>query len=411
MDAFFASIEQRDDPSLLGKPVIVGASSARGVVSAASYEARRFGVYSAMPGFRARQLCPEGIFLAGNMAHYAAVSAEIAEVFQGFTPLVEPLALDEAFLDITGSAHLFGGAHATARVLKQAVKERVGLVVSVGVGPNKLVAKLACSLSKPDGLRLVSSDEVATLLAPLPVRKLWGVGPVLAAELQAAGFHTLAELARADLVALGGVVGQRAEELRDRARGVDNRPVEADRAPKSIGEENTFERDVSDRRLVMDVLGAHAEAVARRLRASGYRARTVSIKARLGRRRNLESMSEDDLERGRGAALLYPVRSRSHTLSHATNDGAEISQWASRLWDRAGIEEPVRLLGVSVSSLEPVAAEQLELFVQVPIEQRLPRSLGPALDAINERFGAGSVRRGMASPGKINPTGKAKRGE
>ena len=195
MDAFYASIEQRDDPRLRGRPVIVGAVSGRGVVAAASYEARRFGVRSAMPGFRAHELCPGGVFLPSNMAKYAAASAQVQELFRGFTPLVEPLALDEAFLDITGSAHLFGGPLALARELKRRVREATELNVSVGVAPNKLVAKIACSLGKPDGLRVIDAASVRAALDPLPIGWLWGVGPVLEQRLVQAGIRTFAELA------------------------------------------------------------------------------------------------------------------------------------------------------------------------------------------------------------------------
>ncbi len=400
MDAFYASIEQRDRPELRGKPVIVGAASARGVVAAASYEARRFGVHSAMPGFRARALCPEGVFLPGRMGHYAAVSAEIHEVFATFTDQIEPIALDEAYLDITGSVGLFGGPERLARSLKAAVLERTSLNVSVGVAPNKLVAKIACTLGKPDGLALVRAEEVERFLAPLPVRRLWGVGPVLAEQLRALGLDSVAKLARADITLLREVAGSRARELLELAQGRDGRAVEADRDPKSFGEENTFEVDVSERERVTAALTAHAEAVARRVRRAGYRGRTVTLKIKLARARGQRRSRDEQLE------PIYPLLTRSKTLPEATNSGKVLREVAVALWDEAQLTLPVRLLGVSLSGLEPAAEQrQLELFER-PREDRL----GPILDAITERFGAGAISRAVDAPNKITASGRAKRG-
>ncbi|HEX2674726.1 MAG TPA: DNA polymerase IV, partial [Polyangiaceae bacterium] len=278
MDAFYASIEQRDRPELRGLPVIVGANSARGVVSAASYEARKYGVRSAMPGFRAHALCPHGVFLAPNMARYAEVSEQVHEVFAEFTPEIEPIALDEAFLDITGSARLFGGPLQLATQLKQRVRERTGLSVTVGVAPNKLVAKIACTLAKPDGLRVVEGHEVRALLAPLPVRRLWGVGPVLAQKLERLGLKTLADLVNYDERQLTRDLGDRAALLQALAAGHDQRPVVSARAAKSIGEENTFEVNVIERERVSAALTSHADEVARRLRRSGYVGHTITLK-------------------------------------------------------------------------------------------------------------------------------------
>ena len=402
MDAFYASIEQRDDPALRGHPVIVGAVSGRGVVAAASYEARQFGVRSAMPGFRARELCPQGVFLPSNMQKYAAVSAQIQAVFAEFTPIVEPLALDEAFLDVSGSAHLFGGAPAVAQELKRRVREVTDLTVSVGVAPNKLVAKIACSLGKPDGLRVVDPGDVRALMDPLPVAWLWGVGPVLQERLIGAGITTLAELARHDSASLERLVGSRGAELAALARGEDDRPVEANRAPKSYGEESTFERDVDGRQAIEDALRAHADAVARRVRHDGYQGRTVTLKIKLGR-----------ATPGRASARgpRYPLLSRSRTLPEPTDDGSVIGRVAVELFRDAGVHEPVRLLGVSLSGLEwwdvGGAPQQLSLF-DGP-SKRDP--LGPALDAITQRFGVGAIRRAVVAPGKITHGRGIKRGE
>jgi DNA polymerase-4 len=401
MDAFFASIEQRDRPELRGRPVIVGATSGRGVVAAASYEARRFGVRSAMPGFRARELCPDGVFLPSNMELYAAVSAEVHQVFLEFTPQIEPIALDEAFLDVTGSFGLYGDASRLARRLKQRVREETELTVSVGVAPSKLVAKIACTLGKPDGLRVVLPGEVRALLEPLPIRRLWGVGPVLGARLEALGIRTFAELSGFEPRALRAALGERAEELQALARGEDAREVEADRAPKSYGEENTFESDVLDRERVTAALTSHAEAVARRVRNDGYVGRTVTMKAKLGKARG----RRESRGSGGGSEPSYPLVTRSRTLESATDDGAVIRAVAVALWDGSGIREPVRLLGVSLSSLERPNAVQLELFTP-------PKgALGKTLDAITERFGDGAISRAVERPHKITHGRTKKRGE
>jgi DNA polymerase-4 len=402
MDAFYASIEQRDHPELRGKPVIVGASSARGVVAAASYEARKFGVRSAMPGFEARRLCPDGIFLSSNIEHYAAVSAEVHGVFERFTPEIEPLALDEAFLDVTGSVALFGGPRELATALKQAVYAATELTVSVGIAPNKLVAKIACTLGKPDGLVLVPPSGVRELVDPLPIRSLFGVGPVLGKRLEALGIRTFRELGAYDTTALVSAIGTRAPALQALARGDDDRAVESGREPKSYGEESTFDVDVSERETVTGALTAHAEAVARRLRHDGYRGRTVTLKAKLGRARGTR------LARfaGQIGEPFYPLVSRSKTLGSATDDGVVIRQTAIALWDAAGIDEPVRLLGVSLSNLTGRENEQLELF-QPPKRDRL----GPALDAITERFGKHAISRAVDRPMKVTPSRAKKRGE
>ncbi|HYP86687.1 MAG TPA: DNA polymerase IV, partial [Polyangiaceae bacterium] len=283
MDAFYASIEQRDRPELRGLPVIVGGTQARGVVSAASYEARRFGVRSAMPGFEAKRLCPQGVFLPPDMERYASVSAEVHRVFEHFTPEIEPLALDEAFLDVTGSLGLFGAASQLGRDLKARVTSATGLVVSVGIASNKLVAKIACRLGKPDGLHVVEPGREAATLEPLPVRYLWGVGPVLGDKLIALGIRSIGDLARAELDRVGRAAGERASYFVELARGIDDRPVISDRAPKSIGEESTFERNVSDRETVVQAIVAHSEEVARRLRGAGYGGSCVTLKMKLSK--------------------------------------------------------------------------------------------------------------------------------
>lgn len=402
MDAFYASIEQRDRPELRGKPVIVGGMQARGVVSAASYEARQFGVRSAMPGFEAKRLCPQGVFLPPDMERYAAVSADVHRAFQELTPEIEPLALDEAFLDITGSLSLFGSAQQLAERLKARVRDATGLVVSVGVASNKLVAKIACRLGKPDGLRIVEPGAEAATLEPLPLRYLWGIGPVLGDKLQALGMRTIGDLARADAPRVALAAGDRAQYFIALARGLDARPVEADRAPKSIGEESTFERNVLERDVVVQAITAHSEEVARRLRGAGYLGATVTLKMKLGQARPPRAGS------GRASESRepdYPLLTRQRRLASGTSDGMTIARAAVELWDETQLQQPVRLLGVSVSALTPQSNEQLELFAP-----RRPQ-LGPTLDAIRERFGEGKIGRAVSAPDKVSPSLRRKSGD
>jgi DNA polymerase-4 len=403
MDAFFASIEERDRPELRGLPVIVGAVSPRGVVAAASYAARQFGVRSAMPGFRARELCPQGIYLPSDIKKYARVSEEVHAVFERFSPEIEPVALDEAFLEITGSVNLFGGPLELGRRLKAEVRQAVGLAVSVGIGPSKLVAKLACTLSKPDGLLHVPPEAVTWLISPLPARRLWGVGPVLEETLTGLGIRTIGDLAAYDEAALRRTLGDRAASLQRLARGEDDRDVEASLAPKSYGEENTFERDVSDRDVVTGALTAHAEAVARRLRHDGYAGWTVTLKIKLGKAKGFRtSRTAGDVREP-----IYPLLTRARTLPQATSSGKIIRDVAVAIWDAARIREPVRLLGISVTNLDREETEQLDLFGERAREDRL----GPTLDAITSRFGKGAIRRAVDEPEKATASDRRKRGE
>ncbi len=402
MDAFYASIEQRDRPELRGLPVIVGGSQGRSVVSAASYEARQFGVRSAMPGFEAKRLCPHGVFLPPDMDRYVAVSADVHRVFEQFTPEIEPLALDEAFLDVSGSLGLFGDARSLGQELKRRVHAATSLVVSVGVASNKLVAKIACRLGKPDGLHVVAPGAEAETLAPLPIRYLWGVGPVLGDKLLALGIRTIGDLARAEPGRVARGAGERAAYFIELARGSDDRPVVADRAPKSIGEESTFARDVSDRTTVREAIVVHAEEVARRLRGSGYLGGTVTLKMKLAKARPLRGGSgrvSDDREPD------YPLVTRQRRLPEPSSDGQLLARVATELWDEAQLGEAVRLIGVSISSLTPKSNEQLDLFAP-----RRPQ-IGPTLDAIRERFGAQVIGRAVSAPDKVSPSLRRKSGD
>jgi len=404
MDAFYASVEQRDQPELRGKPVIIGAKSPRGVVSAASYEARKFGVHSAMPGFLAHKLCPSGVFLAGDMDKYVGVSRQVAQVFAEFTDAIEPLSLDEAFLDITGSIGLFGSAEAIGRALKRRVREVVDLPVSVGIATSKLVAKMACGRGKPDGLLIVQPGQEADLLAPLAVGELFGIGPKSAEKLQAAGLRTIGDLATAELTRLIPLVGRRARELQALAQGRDERPVVSERQAKSIGEEATFETDVIDRERIVSALSAHADAVAARARRAGLLGRTVVVKAKLGQRRHGGSTP-------RSAHELFPVHSKQTKLGEPTCSAQAIRQAALSLWDEMRLGEPVRLLGVTLADLSDQASQtkQLDLFARPAAESQNQR-LGQALDAIATKFGKRALRFGAEAPEKVTASDRAKLG-
>jgi DNA polymerase-4 len=394
MDAFYAAIEQRDDPALRGRPVIVGGSSARGVVAAASYEARVFGIHSAMPSAQARKLCPHAVFVRGDAGKYARESRRIFGIFRRFTPLVEGLSLDEAFLDVTGTERLFGPALEVARALRVAVRAETGLAVSVGIAPVKLVAKIASDLAKPDGLLAVEPGEVVSFLSPLPVGRIWGVGPVAQARLAAHGIGSIGDLARAPDALLREVLGSWGTQAARLARGEDAREVEPYREPKSYGEENTFERDVSDPRQLERAIRSHAEAVAQRLRHDGIRARGVMLKLKLAR----------PLGGGR-----YPLLTRAATLPRATDDGAALARAACALLRGSGLAEPVRLVGVSASRLESDLPEQLDFLAGAEHERRM--RLNRTLDGIRARFGENALERaGAADVDRAGLSAQIKRG-
>lgn len=403
MDAFFASVEQRDRPELRGRPVVVGGAGPRGVVAAASYEARVFGVRSAMPSVEARRRCPDLVFVPGDMARYAAESRRVFEIFRRYSPKVEGLSLDEAFLDLTGTERLLGSPREVGERLRHEVREVTALPVSVGIGPIKMVAKIASGAAKPDGLLEVSIEEVRAFLDPLPARRIWGVGPVAGARLEGFGYRTIGDLARARPTELRARLGDWGEAVGRLARGEDLREVEPHREAVSISEENTFDRDVESRERLERTILTHAEAVARRLRRQELQARTIVLKWRWGRR-------------VREGPNGYPARSRQRTLLEPTDDGGVIAEVARSLLADALIE-PVRLIGVGVSGLvEPApAGRQLALFdaelpndpeasaegaVSDPRLIRAParkRRLNHALDVLADRFGDQVVRRASQS--------------
>ena len=396
MDAFFAAIEQRDDPSLRGVPVAVGGASARGVVAAASYEARAFGVRSAMPSVQARELCPDLIFLRGRMAHYQAESRRIFEIFRHYTPAVEGISVDEAFLDLEGTEKLYGPPARVGEKLRAEVRAETGLAVSVGIAPVKMVAKIASDLAKPDGLLEVRADELAALLDPLPVRRIWGIGPVAAARLERIGIRTIGDLARTPEPVLIRELGSWGPQAARLARGEDAREVEPYREAKSIGEENTFAVDIREPERLEAAIRSHAEGVARRLRRAGVRGRCVTLKLKLAR----------PLGGGR-----YPLISRSRTLSEPTDDGATIARVARELLRRADRLEAVRLLGVSVSRLEESAAAQLSLLPDARADPERRARLNRAVDAIQERFGREALARGRGEVERAGLSMQIKRGE
>ena len=393
MDAFYAAVEVLDNPALRGKPVIVGGSSARGVVTSASYEARKFGVHSAMPTAQARKLCPDAIFVRGRMDRYVELSRAIREVFDAFSPVVEPLSLDEAFLDLTGAERLLGPPIEIARALKRRVVERTGLVVSVGVASTKMAAKILSDMSKPDGLLILGPSHLCAFLEPLPVERLWGVGRVTLARMHQAGIRTIGDLARrevADLKARFGSFGPHVYEL---ANGRDPRAVVADWQRKSYGEENTFEHDLALGSLELRrVLIAHADALGRRLRADRVRARTVTLKLKLGR----------PLGGGR-----YPILTRSASIDEPSDDSAAIAKLAIALVARVAEGEKVRLAGLQVHHLERADAAQMGLFDSPAGAARSAR-LNRALDAVAQRFGDHAVTRGLARAERAAPSRRLK---
>ncbi|MBV6418773.1 MAG: DNA polymerase IV [Steroidobacteraceae bacterium] len=376
MDAFYASVEERDDPALRGRPVIVGGTGARGVVAAANYVVRRFGVHSAMPMSRALALCPQAVCIPPRMAHYQAVSRVVFAVFGEITPLIEGLSLDEAFLDVTASRALHGDEVAIARRIKAAIRERTQLAASVGVAPNKLVAKIASDLEKPDGLTVIPASALPERLDTLSIRRLPGLGRKKGDEVERAGLTTLGELRRAPDTVLRPLFGRDVQRMRDRAAGLDDRPVVADREDLSISAEETFDSDIADPARLEAELLALADRSSTRLRAKALVAGCVAVKVR---------------------RADFSTFTRQQQLEPATQDSRVIARAASDLLRRWRAEYPgarVRLLGVGVSALAPAA--QFDLFAAGAVPQ--PSPLDTTVDAIRERFGTAGVKRASALP-------------
>ncbi|MFI5226966.1 MAG: DNA polymerase IV [Candidatus Limnocylindrales bacterium] len=385
LDAFFASVEQRDRPELRGRPVVVGGGGPtdRGVVSAASYEARAFGVHSAMPLRTAAALCPQAVFLPVDGAKYQDVSVEVMTILRRFTPLVEPISIDEAFLDVTASLALFGDGEAIGRSIRRAIEEEVGLTASVGVATTKLVAKVASDLRKPDALVVVPPGEEAAFLAPLPIGRLWGVGGQTAAALRELGVTTIGDLAALDPAHVERRFGRNGAALAARARGVDSDPVSDRAAAKSIGHEHTFDVDTSDPEVIERTLLAMAEGVSGRLRASGVRAATVTVKVR---------------------DSSFRTVTRRRTLPEPTDLTEPIWRTAIELARPEVRGMRVRLLGVTASNLG--VRDQLSLF---GTDEARRHRLVEAEDAIRKRYGVRTLTRarllgtGLPAPFERDP--------
>jgi DNA polymerase-4 len=396
MDAFYAAVEVLDDATLAGRPVIVGGTGRRGVVASCSYEARAYGVRSAMPSARARQLCPHAVFVAGHFDRYAEVSGRIHAVFERYTPLVEGISLDEAFLDVTGVDRLFGPAEGIAAEIRERIGVELGLSCSVGVAPVKFLAKLASEAAKPratlrgvlpgSGVLVIRPGEELRFLHPLPIESLWGVGPATATRLRRLGVTTVGELASVPPERLEAVIGRaHGGHLAQLARGIDDRAVEPDREIKSVSHEETYPVDLFERGELQGELVRMADSVASRMRRAGLVGRTVTLKVRYGD---------------------FVTRTRSRTSPDRLSEGPPIATIAGRLLDDVDLSPGVRLLGVGVSNLTATAAapaEQMRLDFAAPgppdssgrarpaTRPKSWRHASGAVDAVRDRFGDGAV--------------------
>ena len=372
MDAFYASVEERDDPSLAGKPVIVGGDpQKRGVVSAANYVVRQFGVHSAMPCAQAKRLCSQAIFIRPRMSYYVDISQQMREIFHRYTPLVEPLSLDEAFLDVTQSERLHGDTRTIAKKIKSEIAAELNLTASVGVAPNKFIAKIASDFDKPDGFTVVEPDQLNHFLEPLPVSRVWGIGKRSQSRLSKRGIHTIADLKAQSESSLQSLFGSNSERLWELARGIDERPVVSDREAKSFSHETTFAEDITDMDELLTIASSLTELVAQRLRRHQRKGRTVNVKIRF--------------------AGFHTI-TRSITLDAATHSTSELWQAASQLITHALSERKfaVRLIGMGVSNIDSHDEQQMSLFQSDDKHS----DLDEIADQINQRFGGRAVRRG-----------------
>jgi DNA polymerase IV len=386
MDAFYAAVEQLDHPEYRGCPVIVGANprggKGRGVVSTASYEARPFGVHSAMPISQAYRLCPRAIFLPVRMARYQEISERILAIFQRYTDVVEPLSIDEAFLDVSGSTRLFGQVEDIARRIKQDIRREESLVASVGVAPNKFLAKLASELSKPDGFLVLHEADVEAFLNPLPVSRLWGVGKQTTRQLAALGLHTIGQVAQWPQAQLSTRFGSLGTHILQLAHGIDDRPVTPHREPKSIGAESTFGEDTDDVEVLRRTLLELAEKVGQRLRGEGFMAAKVTLKYR-------------DAE--------FVTLTRTQSLAEPTAVAMDLYRAVVKLLNQLPVaRRKVRLLGVTAAELTSLAQAQLSLF-----SETTPKRLQAerAKDAIKARFGPQAITRAaLLEPAPPSPS-------
>lgn len=370
LDAFFASVEQRDNPTLRGRPVIVGGTpQSRGVVSTCSYEARKYGVKSAMPASQALRLCPQGVFLPVDMKRYRQASQQVFQILADYTPLMEPLSIDEAFLDVKGCTSLFGPAEVIARTIKERVLKEVGLIISTGISYNKFLAKLATDLGKPDGLKVITQEEAQSILDPLPVSYLWGVGKKTRQIFEQMGISTIGEVKRMRLELLEKRLGSSARAILDMACGIDHRPIETDRTAHSMGREITFEQDVEEQEELERVLLGFSEYLGRRLRTAGLKARSVSIKVRY---QNFKTVT------------------RSQTVSPSICSDLDIYNIAVGLL-RETQPGQVRLIGLQVELDYQQELVQGNIFDSGQTEENL--LIDKTIDQLRERFGNGAITR------------------
>lgn len=374
MDAFYASVEIRDNPKLRGLPVVVGGSpKGRGVISAASYEARKFGIFSAMPSSQALRLCPNVVFVKTRMDHYAKISKQIREILFRFTSLVEPLALDEAFLDVSGSERLFGNGPTIARSIKDQIQSELGLTASAGVAPNKFLAKLASDLDKPDGLVVVPPDDIEGFLNPLSIERVWGVGKQTLKKFHRLNVKTIEQLRGLDRKTMEQFFGVNSEHFWLLSRGLDTRPVVPDRIAKSISHETTFSHDLTDRDTLRAWLMELTQQVGRRMRRYEIRGRTVQIKVRFSDFRTI---------------------TRSLSLGEPSSSSEDLEAAVVELFDRVEIVAGIRLVGMGTSNLTSSAVKQQMLFDN---EERSRNSrLDEMKDQLKDRFGHDAIRRGTS---------------
>ena len=387
MDAFFASIEQLDHPEYKGHPVIVGGLSSRGVVATCSYEARKFGVHSAMPISRAKKLCPDGIYVYPRMDRYKEVSHQIFSIMKEFTPHIEPLSIDEAFLEVSGMSTMYSGPKALGRAIKDRVFEETGLIISAGLAPNKFLAKLASDLDKPDGLVVIPYGREKEILAPLPIKRIWGVGPHTEKRLKAGGFYLMRHIqALPDERSLIPIVGNQARRIWELANGIDERPVETDRKIQSIGAEETYEEDLTDGSAIELEFRYFANRLSKRLRKRNLLGHTVSIKVRYGdfttvsRQKRLDTPSDHEHVFFETALLLWNKLMQDKTSKQLKG---------VTFMDPPG---PIRLLGLTVSGLDEEVPMQDSLFESPKNETE--NKLAGVLDSLESKFGETAVMSG-----------------
>ena len=387
MDAFFASIEQLDHPDYKGHPVIVGGLSSRGVVATCSYEARKFGVHSAMPISRAKKLCPDGIYVYPRMDRYKEVSHQIFSIMKEFTPYIEPLSIDEAFLEVSGMSTMYSGPKALGRAIKDRVYEKTGLIISAGLAPNKFLAKLASDLDKPDGLVVIPYGREKEILAPLPIKRIWGVGPRTEKILKTGGFHLMRHIqALPDESSLIPLVGNQARRIWELANGIDDRPVETDRKIQSIGAEETYEEDLTDGSAIELEFRYFANRLSKRLRKRNLLGHTVSIKVRyddfttVSRQKRLDTPSDHEHVFFETALLLWNKLMQDKTTEQPKG---------AIFIDPPG---PIRLLGLTVSGLDEEVPMQDSLFESPRNETE--NKLAGVLDSLESKFGETAVMSG-----------------